>query len=134
MAAVNGLAVGAGMNLALCCDFIIASSEAKFAQSFSKLALIPGFGGTHLLINHLPWQKAAEIAFMGEMISAEEMHKLGFVNRVVKADLLATEALEFAKRLAEGPTLAYARTKQLFLDALGSGFESHLKQERKIIP
>ncbi len=132
VAAVNGLAVGAGMNLALCCDFIFASHEARFAQSFCKLALIPGFGGTHLLINQLTWQRAAEIAFLGEMIDAEEMHKLGLVNRVVQNDLLLNEAIDFTKRLAEGPTLAYSRTKELFLEALGSDFETHIKKERKV--
>ena len=68
IAAVNGYAMGAGMNLALCCDIVIASEKAKFSESFSKLGLIPGFLGTHLLINQLSWQKAAEIAFFGDMI------------------------------------------------------------------
>ena len=130
IAAVNGLAVGAGMNLALSCDLVIASDKSRFSQGFIKLALIPGFGGTHILINQLPWQKAAEIAFLGDMIEPHEMERLGFVNRVVAHDDLYNEAIDLAQRLAEGPTLAYARTKRLFLEALKSGFEEHHECER----
>ncbi len=132
IAAVNGLAVGAGMNLALCSDFIIASDEARFSQSFCKVGLIPGFGGTHLLINQLSWQKAAELSFLGDMIDAAEMHRLGLVNRVVEHNRLEEVAIALAERLSKGPTLAYARTKSLFLEALKSGFEDHLEGERQV--
>ncbi len=132
VAAVNGYAVGAGMNLALCCDFIVASEKASFAQSFSKLALIPGFGGTHLLANSLPWQKACEIAMLGEPQSAEEMRRLGFVNTVVAHDLLETEALSLARKLAKGPTLTFSRTKELFLKSMGTSFESYMPLEREM--
>ena len=128
IAAVNGLAVGAGMNLALSCDLIIASEKASFSQGFSRLGLIPGFGGTYLLANQLPWQKAAEIAFLSGNINAEEMRALGFVNRVVPHDTLESEAFSLAGKLNRGPSLAYARTKALFLRAVGSGFESHLHE------
>lgn len=130
IAAVNGHAVGAGMNLALCCDYIIASEKAMFAQSFSKLALIPGFGGTHLLVNQLPWQKACEIAFSGDPLTAAEMKDLGFVNRIVHEDDLMNEAMAAAVKLASGPTLTFARTKELFLRGIGSPFEDHLAYER----
>jgi 2-(1,2-epoxy-1,2-dihydrophenyl)acetyl-CoA isomerase len=132
VAAVNGTAVGAGMNLALACDLIIASDRASFSQGFSRLALIPGFGGTHLLINQLSWQKAAEIAFLSEMVSAEEMVKLGLINRVVPHETLEEEALILAERLSEGPTLAFGRTKALFLGAMTTDFETHLKTEREM--
>lgn len=130
IAAVNGYAAGAGMNLALCCDYIIASEKALFAQSFSKLALIPGFGGTHLLVNQLTWQKACEIAFNGDSLTALEMKELGFVNRIVQDDILESEAMKIAERFAKGPTLAYARTKELFLRGIGASFEDHLNYER----
>lgn len=132
IAAVNGVAVGAGMNLALSCDFIVAAEEAKFSQGFIKLALIPGFGGTYMLIHQVPWQKAAEIAMLGDMVSAQEMKELGFVNRVVPGERLFDEALALARRLAKGPTLSFARTKRLFLDALGASFEEHLEHERHV--
>ncbi len=132
IAAVNGLAVGAGMNLALCCDIIVASRQAAFSQSFCRLALIPGFGGTYLLSRQLPWQKAAEIAFLGEALDAEEMRSMGFVRCVAEADRLMSEAMRLAETLAAGPTLAYARTKKLFLEAQGSSFQDHLPREREL--
>ncbi|MHA1689369.1 MAG: enoyl-CoA hydratase/isomerase family protein [Promethearchaeota archaeon] len=132
IAAVNGWAVGAGMNLALSCDFIIASENARFRQSFSKLALIPGFAGTILLSRQLTWQQAVEMAFFGETYSAQDMKELGFINYIVPEDKLEESALEWAKKFAEGPTLTYARTKRLFFDALSSPLEEHLEEERQI--
>ena len=132
IAAVNGYAMGAGMNLALCCDYVIASEKAIFAESFSKLGLIPGFLGTHLLINQLSWQKAAEIAFFGDIISAQELRELGLVNKVVPHEDLENNAWEIAQKLAKGPTLAIARTKKLFLQALKNDFKTHLEIERQV--
>ncbi|MHA1270620.1 MAG: enoyl-CoA hydratase/isomerase family protein [Candidatus Helarchaeota archaeon] len=132
IAAVNGYAIGAGMNLALSCDLVIASENAKFAESFSKLGLIPGALGTHLLINQIPWQKAAEYCFFGRMIEPNELLQLGLINKIVPLENLEQEALKMAKKLSEGPTLAYARTKLLFLEALVSSFEDHLEKERQM--
>lgn len=132
IAAVNGYAMGAGMNLALSCDMIIASEDAKFSQSFCRVGLIPGFGGTYFLITQTTWQKAVEISFLGDTIDAAEMERIGLVNRVVSADELEREARALAGQLAEGPTLAFARTKELFLNALCSGFDEHLRKEREM--
>ena len=132
VAGVNGYAAGAGMNLALCCDYIVASEKAMFAQSFSRLALIPGFGGTHILVNQLPWQKACEIAFTGGALTAGEMMKLGFVNKIVPEDKLMDEAMAAAEKFAKGPTLTFARTKELFLLGTGAPFEEHLDYERGV--
>ncbi|MHA2184322.1 MAG: enoyl-CoA hydratase/isomerase family protein [Promethearchaeota archaeon] len=132
IAAVNGWAVGAGMNLALSCDFIIASEKAKFRQSFSKLGLIPGFAGTLLLSRQIPWQQATEMAFFGETYSAEDLDKLGLINAIVPAEKLEETANEWAQRLAKGPTLAFARTKKLFFDALSTPLEEHLENERQM--
>ena len=115
VAAVNGWAVGAGMNLALSCDLIIASNKAKFRQSFSKLALIPGFAGTMLLSRQLTWQQATEMAFFGDTYTADDMLKLGLVNEVVDPERLLERANEMATKLASGPTLTYARTKKYFV-------------------
>lgn len=128
--AVNGHAVGAGMNLALSCDFIIASEEASFSQGFAKLALIPGFGGTHLLAMQLPWQKACEIAMLADPISPGEMARLGLVNRVTGASQFEEETMKLARRLAAGPTLSFRRTKELFLKAGGRSLDEHLEEER----
>jgi 2-(1,2-epoxy-1,2-dihydrophenyl)acetyl-CoA isomerase len=132
IAAVNGWAVGAGMNLALSCDFIIASEYGKFRQSFCKLALIPGFAGTILLSRQLTWQQAIQMSFFGETYSAEDMKKLGFVNEIVSSEKLREAAIEWAKKFAKGPPLAYARTKRLFFEALSTPLEEHLENERQM--
>jgi len=132
IAAVNGWAVGAGMNLALSCDFIIASENAKFRQSFSKLGLIPGFAGTILLSHQLTWQQATQMSFFGDTYSAEEMFKLGFVNEITSHENLEEVTLKWAQRLARGPTLAYARTKKLFFSSLSTPLEKHLENEKQM--
>ncbi len=132
IAAVNGWAVGAGMNLALSCDFIIASEYGKFRQSFVKLALIPGFAGSILLSRQLTWQQAVQMAFFGDTYTADDMKKLGLVNEVVPADKLEDVSLEWAQKFAKGPTLTFARTKKLFFDALSTPLEQHLENERQM--
>lgn len=132
IAAVNGWAIGAGMNLALSCDLIIASENAKFRQSFCKLALIPGFAGTIILSRQLPWQQATQMAFFGDTYTAEEMKTLGFVNKIVPPEKLDEVSMDWAQKLAKGPTLTYARTKKLFFDALSTPLEEHLENERQM--
>ena len=132
IASVNGWAVGAGMNLALSCDFIIASEKARFRQSFSKLGLIPGFAGTMLLSRQLTWQQATEMSFFGDTYSAEDLAKLGLVNEIAPPEKLDEVTWQWAHRLANGPTLAYARTKQLFFDALSVPLREHLENERQM--
>ena len=132
IAAVNGWAVGAGMNLALSCDFIIASEKARFMQSFCKLALIPGFAGSILLSRQLTWQQAVEMAFFGNAYNAEKMENLGFINKIVPHEKLMEISMDWAKKFAAGPTLAYARTKKLFFDALSTPLDQHLEIERQM--
>jgi 2-(1,2-epoxy-1,2-dihydrophenyl)acetyl-CoA isomerase len=132
IAAVNGWAVGAGMNLALSCDLIIASENAKFRQSFSRLALIPGFAGSIILSRQLPWQQATQMAFFGETYTASEMRDLGFVNEIVPSEKLEEVSMEWAQKLSLGPTLTYARTKKLLFDALSTPLEEHLENERQM--
>ncbi|KKM94572.1 hypothetical protein LCGC14_1196990 [marine sediment metagenome] len=132
IASVNGWAVGAGMNLALSCDFIIASEKARFRQSFAKLGLIPGFAGTILLSRQLTWQQATEMSFFGDTYSADELAKLGLVNEITSPEKLDEVTLQWAQRLANGPTLAYARTKKLFFDALSTPLKEHLENERQM--
>ena len=132
IASVNGWAVGAGMNLALSCDFIIASEKARFRQSFAKLGLIPGFAGTILLSRQLTWQQATEMSFFGDTYTAGQLAKLGLVNEIVPPEKLDEVTLQWAERLANGPTLAYARTKKLFFDALSTPLKEHLENERQM--
>lgn len=132
IAAVNGYAIGAGMNLVLSCDIIIASEKARFAESFINLGLIPGFAGTYYLPKLLTWPKVAEMCFFGEMLSAAEMLQLGLVNKVVPPDRLATIADEYASRLANQPTLAIGRMKKLFMDGFDKDFKTALEDERQM--
>lgn len=132
IAAVNGWAIGAGMNLALSCDFIIASEKAKFRQSFSKLGLIPGFAGTILLSRQLTWQQATQMAFFGDTYTSKEMFKLGFINEITSHENLDEVTLKWAQRLARGPTLAYARTKKLFFNSLSTPLDIHLENEKQM--
>ena len=132
IAAVNGWAVGAGMNLALSCDFIIASEKAKFRQSFCKLALIPGFAGSILLSRQLTWQQATQMSFFGDTYSVEELYKLGLINEIVSPEKLEGVTMHWAQKLAKGPTLAYGRTKKLFFEALSTPLEKQLENERQM--
>lgn len=132
IAAVNGWAVGAGMNLALSCDIIIASDKARFRQSFCKLALIPGFAGTIFMSRQLTWQQAVQMSFFGDTYSAEEMKNLGFVNEIAPHNKLQDVAFGWAQRFAKGPTLTFARTKELFYDALSTPLDEHLEIERQM--
>ena len=132
VAAVNGWAVGAGMNLALSCDLVIASEKAKFRQSFCKLALIPGFAGTIFLSRQLTWQQAIQMSFFGDTYSADDMKRLGLINEIVPHEKLGEVAMQWAQRLANGPTLTYARTKELFFEALSTPLEEHLENERQM--
>lgn len=132
VAAVNGAAMGAGMNLALSCDLIIASEEAQFAESFINLGLIPGFAGTVFLPRQLPWPKVAELCFFGEPISAMEMKELGLVNKVVPSGELETVTIEIAEKLANQPTLAIGRMKKLFMEGYQKDFKTAIENERRI--
>ena len=132
IAAVNGYAIGAGMNLALSCDIIIASEKARFASSFINIGLIPGFAGTYYLPKLLPWPKVAEICFFGDMISAAEMEQMGLVNKVVPPEELKATTDEYAQKLTNRPTLAIGRMKKLFMDGFDKDFKTALEDERKM--
>ncbi|MFX0094129.1 MAG: enoyl-CoA hydratase/isomerase family protein [Candidatus Hodarchaeota archaeon] len=131
IAAVNGYAVGAGMNLALACDIIIASEKAVFSQAFINVALIPGMGGTFFLPRYIGLNKAAELFFTGKRINANEAEKLGIVNEVVAPEKLAGVVWDLATNLANKPTRAIARTKALLNQTYLHSVEEHLKLECK---
>ncbi|MFX1490144.1 MAG: enoyl-CoA hydratase/isomerase family protein, partial [Promethearchaeota archaeon] len=116
----------------LSCDLIIASDKAKFRQSFSKLALIPGFAGSIILSRQLTWQQASQMAFLGETYSAEEMAKLGMINEIVSPEELEEASFQWAQKLAKGPTSTYARTKKLFFEALSTPLKEQLENERQM--
>lgn len=113
IAAVNGAAAGAGANLALACDLIVAAENARFVQAFVRVGLVPDAGGTFFLPRRVGLAKAKELMFTGEAIDAREAERIGLINRVVPADHLLDEALGWAERLAQGPTRAIGMAKEL---------------------
>lgn len=113
IAAVNGVAVGAGMNLALAADITLVADTAKFSQAFVKVGLVPDTGGLYLLTRLIGMNRAKELCFTGRTITAGEALALGLVNRVLPAAELMPAALELAHELARGATAAIGLTKSL---------------------
>jgi enoyl-CoA hydratase/carnithine racemase len=117
IAAVNGPAIGAGNDLACMCDIRIASSAAVFAESFIKIGIIPGDGGCWLLPRTVGTSNAAELAFTGKAITAEQAQSIGLISRVVPPDALMQEALATAGLIAANPPQILRWTKRLLRDA-----------------
>ncbi|WP_406177586.1 enoyl-CoA hydratase/isomerase family protein [Streptomyces canus] len=120
IAAVNGTAAGLGAHLAFACDLVLAAESAKFIEVFVRRGLVPDGGGAYLLPRLIGPQRAKELMFFGEALTAREAERLGLVNRVVEDEELAKTAREWAGRLATGPTRALALTKQLVNASLDS--------------
>lgn len=117
IAAVNGPAIGAGNDLACMCDIRIASTTARFAESFVKVGIVPGDGGAWLLPRVVGFSRAAEMALTGDSIDAQEALQLGLVSKVVPGDTLLNEALALGQRIAANPPQALRWTKQLLQQA-----------------
>ncbi len=131
IAAVNGAAAGAGMNLALACDIRIASDRASFAQSFARVGLVPDFGGTWLLPRLVGPGRAAELFMTADTLDAEEAHSMGIVDHVVAHDSLAQEAGAMAARLAAAPPLVVRAIKQMLNGSHIEQMRSALREEEK---
>ncbi|MEU1850435.1 enoyl-CoA hydratase-related protein [Streptomyces sp. NPDC019990] len=113
IAAVNGTAAGLGAHLAFACDLVLAAASARFLEVFVRRGLVPDGGGAYLLPRLIGPQRAKELMFFGDALTATDAERLGLVNRVVPDDGLETTARAWAERLAAGPTRALALTKQL---------------------
>lgn len=111
IAAVGGVAAGAGANIALCCDIVVASQSASFIQAFSKIGLIPDSGGTWFLPRLIGWQKASAIAMLGDKVSATEAERIGMIYRVFGDEDFSAASRSMATVLAQMPTRALALTK-----------------------
>jgi 2-(1,2-epoxy-1,2-dihydrophenyl)acetyl-CoA isomerase len=129
IAAVNGVAAGAGANIALCCDIVVAAKSASFIQAFSKIGLIPDSGGTYFLPRLIGWQKASALMMMGEKITAEDAERMGMLYKVFEdADFIKnTESI--SSYLSQMPTKGLAFTKAALHHSLTSSLEEQLQQE-----
>lgn len=129
IAKVNGVAAGAGCNLALGCDLIVASDAARFSEIFASRGLSLDFGGSWLLPRLVGLHKAKELAFFADVIDAAEAERLGIVNRVVPADELDSFVSTWAERLAAGPPLALAQSKMMLNQSLNRSMAEALDFE-----
>lgn len=129
VAAVNGVAAGAGANIALCCDIVLASQAASFIQAFSKIGLIPDSGGTHTLPRLIGWQKASAVMMLGDKIPAEEAERLGMIYKVYADESFTEQSMKIAIQLSTMPTKALAYTKQALNYSIHNTFEEQLQDE-----
>jgi enoyl-CoA hydratase/carnithine racemase len=123
--ALNGAAAGYGLDLALGCDMRIMSDTAKLLPGFAKRGIIPESGGTWYLPRLVGWAKACEIGFLAEDINADRALELGLVNKVVPADQLLNETMDWAARIAQNAPLGIRAMKRLYRHGLTEDFESH---------
>ena len=130
--AVNGVAAGAGANIALACDLVIAARSASFVQAFAKIGLLPDSGGTWFLPRLVGAARAMGLALLGEKLSAEDAAAWGLIWKVVDDAQLANEAAAIAKGLAEGPTLGYSLIKKAFAMSAGNSLDAQLDLERDL--
>jgi enoyl-CoA hydratase len=129
IAAINGFAMGGGLELALSCTFRIASTRARLGFPELGLGIIPAFGGTQRLIRTVGYAKASELILFRTIVSAEEAHSFGLVNRVAEPDELLGKAKEWAKNLSALSPAAVQLELELLLNAVGQGFDSGLALE-----
>ncbi|MFO0494587.1 MAG: enoyl-CoA hydratase-related protein [Flavobacteriia bacterium] len=125
IAAVNGVAAGAGANIALACDITIAKKSASFIQAFSKIGLIPDSGGTFFLPRIIGMQKALALMFTGDKVTAEQAQQLNMIYKAVDDDLFESEVLAFSKTIATMPTRGLGLTKK----AVNESFTNNLTQQ-----
>lgn len=129
IAKISGVAVGAGMNMALSCDLLVADETARFSEIFARRGLSIDFGGSFLLPRRVGIHKAKELALLADIIGAEEADEIGLLNRLVPAAELDDAVDDWARRLASGPPIALAMTKRLLNNSMNVTLEEALDDE-----
>ena len=129
IAAVNGIAAGAGANVALACDIVVAGKSANFIQAFSKIGLIPDSGGTYFLPRLIGLPKATALMMTGESISAEKAEKMGMIYAVYEDTEFESKSLQLAKSISEMPTKGLGYTKRLLTHSLNNSLDEQLDLE-----
>jgi len=130
--AVNGVAAGAGANLAFACDFVVASSDASFVQSFSKIGLVPDTGGTFFLPRLVGMARATALMMLADKVSAQEAVTIGLIHRVVEAGKLLDEATLLARQLASRPTRGLGLIKRALNASATNGLDEQLALEAQL--
>jgi len=130
--AVNGVAAGAGANIALCADVVVAAQSASFIQAFSKIGLIPDSGGTYTLPRLIGWQKASALMMLGDKVSATDAERYGMLYKVFADDEFAEASMKIAITLSQMPTQGLALTKQALNASFHNSFEQQLQVEDKL--
>lgn len=132
VAAVNGVAAGAGANIALACDIVVASENASFIQAFSKIGLIPDSGGTFFLPRIIGFQKASALMMLGDKISANEAEDLGMIHNVFTLSNFEAESVAIAEKLAKMPTYGLWLTKKALNESYGNSLIKQLALEDEL--
>lgn len=129
IAAVNGVAAGAGANIAFACDIVVATQSASFIQAFSKIGLIPDSGGTYFLPRLIGWQKASALMMLGDKIPAAEAEQMGMVYKVFPDEAFTAETIKIAATLAKMPTRGLGYMKHVLNQSMTSSLEEQLLLE-----
>lgn len=132
IAAVNGVAAGAGANIALACDIVVAHEKVGFIQAFSLIGLIPDSAGTFFLPRLIGFQKASALAMLGDKVSAEEAERLGMIYKVIPLEKFENEVNQLAFKLAQMPTLALGKIKEALNQSFTNNLEQQLALESKL--
>jgi 2-(1,2-epoxy-1,2-dihydrophenyl)acetyl-CoA isomerase len=130
--AVNGVAAGAGANIALCCDVVVASESSSFIQAFSKIGLIPDSGGTFFLPRLIGFQRASALMILGDKVSANDALKMGMIYKVFSDQDLQQEALNLSNMLSSMPTKGIGYTKRLLNESAFNSFAKQLEREGQV--
>ncbi len=129
VAAVNGVAAGAGANIALACDIVVADENASFIQAFSKIGLIPDSAGTFFLPRLIGFQRASALTMLGDKVSAADAERIGMIYKSVPSDDFASTVEQIANKLAKMPTRALALTKMLLNKSMSNNLSEQLEEE-----